>query len=116
STICSGTSSWRLSVLRTPQVGSMTLGAIILTGGAGSRMSADKATLSWAGRRAVDRVAALAEAVGAGLVVTVGLQDYGLPLVRDSVPLGGPVGGVLAGAPVLAAAGCERVLVLAVDA
>ncbi len=94
----------------------MALGAIILTGGAGSRMSTDKAALSWAGRRAVDRVAALAQAVGSQVVLTVGLQNYGLPLVRDGVPFGGPVGGVLSGVPILIEAGCDRVLVLAVDA
>jgi len=94
----------------------MVLSAIILTGGAGSRMKADKAALSWAGRRAVDRVVDLAEAVGARVVLTVGAQDYGLPLVRDAKPLGGPVGGVLAGASALTEAGCDRMLVLAVDA
>lgn len=94
----------------------MVLGAIILTGGAGSRMNADKAALSWAGRRAVDRVADLAEAVGALVVLTVGARDYGLPLVSDVKPLGGPVGGVLAGGLALSEAGCNRMLVLAVDA
>ena len=34
------------------------LGAIILTGGASSRMGADKAEALWLGVRAVDRVAA----------------------------------------------------------
>jgi len=94
----------------------MVLGAIILTGGAGSRMGADKATLDWAGRRAVDRVADLAAAAGARIVLTVGVRDYGLPLILDDAPFGGPAGGVLAGAPALAQAGCERMLVLAVDA
>ena len=94
----------------------MALGAIILTGGAGTRMNADKAALIWAGRRAVDRVAALAEAAGARVIFTVGLEDYGLPGVRDATPFGGPVGGVLAGVAALREAGCDRLLVLAVDA
>lgn len=92
----------------------MTLGAAILTGGASSRMGADKAALGWGGRRAVDRVAALARAVGASVVVTVGGRDYGLPDVADAG--GGPAAGVVAGGLALAARGCGRMLVLAVDA
>ncbi|WP_312166031.1 NTP transferase domain-containing protein [Phenylobacterium sp.] len=92
------------------------LGAMILAGGASSRMGVDKATVLWRGRTAVERVAALATAIGAEPVITVGAGDYGLPLVLDEQPLGGPVGGVLAGATALRAAGCARALVLAVDA
>lgn len=92
------------------------LGAIILTGGASSRMGEDKAAQDWRGRRAVDRVAALARAAGAEATVTVGATDYGLPLIADDPPLGGPVGGVLFGAAALAEAGCDRIIVLAVDA
>lgn len=89
---------------------------MILTGGASSRMGVDKAMVLWRGRTAVDRVAALAAAIGAAPVITVGAGDYGMPLVLDEPPLGGPVGGVLAGAAALRAAGCARALVLAVDA
>ena len=96
--------------------GAMGLGAIILTGGAGARMGADKATLLWAGQRAVDRVAALARAAGCGVILTAGSNDYGLMLALDAAPGGGPVGGVLAGAEALRRAGCDRALVLAVDA
>jgi len=92
------------------------LGAIILTGGASSRMGEDKGALDWAGVRAVDRVAAVAGQAGAEPVITVGLRDYGLPNVAEDPPLGGPVGGVLAGVAALRAAGCARALVLAVDA
>ena len=49
-------------------------------------------------------------------MLTVGVQNYGLPLVRDATSLGGPVGGVLAGASALRKAGHDRMLVLAVDA
>jgi molybdopterin-guanine dinucleotide biosynthesis protein A len=94
----------------------MRLGAMILTGGASSRMGEDKAALPWLGVRAVDRVAAVAVALGANPVMTVGVEAYGLPHVNDSRPQGGPVGGVLAGAAALRAAGCDRALVLAVDA
>lgn len=90
-------------------------GAIILTGGGSLRMGADKALLDWDGQRAVDRVAALATAAGASRVLTAG-RDHGLEHVEDPFPGAGPVGGVLAGAAVLAAAGLARMLVLAVDA
>jgi molybdopterin-guanine dinucleotide biosynthesis protein A len=88
------------------------LGAIILCGGASRRMGRDKAVLDWDGQRAVDRVAALARAVGAEALVTAG-ADFGLPWVPDDETGGGPVGGVLAGAKAL---GTARLLVLAVDA
>ena len=90
---------------------SSSLRAMILTGAASTRMGADKAAQLWAGVPAVERVAALAAAVAARPVITVGGDAHGLPHVRDERPLGGPVGGVLAGA-----AGCLRGLVLAVDA
>lgn len=91
------------------------LGAIILCGGGSTRMGADKALLDWGGVRAVDRVAALARDAGAAVVLTAG-RDYGLPWIADPEPGAGPVGGVLAGAAALRAAGCARALVLAVDA
>jgi molybdopterin-guanine dinucleotide biosynthesis protein A len=94
----------------------MTLGAIILTGGASRRMGQDKASAMWLGVRAVDRAFRLAVAAGVQLVVTAGRTDYGLPVVRDATPLGGPVGGVLAGAEALRSERCEHALVLAVDA
>lgn len=75
-------------------------------------MGRDKALLDWDGVRAVDRVAALARAVGAEALVTAG-ADHGLPWVPDDQAGAGPVGGVLAGARAL---GTDRLLVLAVDA
>jgi molybdopterin-guanine dinucleotide biosynthesis protein A len=92
----------------------MRLGAIILTGGASSRMGEDKAARLWSGVRAVDRVAAVARAAGAGQVVTAGARDYGYPHVPDPAPLSGPVAGIRAALGLLPAV--ERVLVLAVDA
>ena len=94
----------------------MLLGALILTGGASSRMGEDKASADWLGQRAVDRVAAVAEAVGAAPVLTVGRRDLGLRAVTDETDGGGPVAGVVAGCARLAAGGCDRALVLAVDA
>jgi len=92
------------------------LGALILTGGASSRMGSNKALLDWGGARAVDRCAALAAAVGADPIVTVGGRALGYQHVEDETPRAGPVGGIVAGAKALAALGCRRVLVLAVDA
>ena len=92
------------------------LGALVLTGGASSRMGRDKAGLEIGGVRAVDHVAALAKAAGAKHIATVGGLGRGYPHVEDPIALGGPVGGVVAGAEALAAQGCGTVLVLAVDA
>jgi molybdopterin-guanine dinucleotide biosynthesis protein A len=88
------------------------LGAIILMGGASRRMGADKAGLDWGGRPALAICADLARAVGAEPVLSVGPGGE----VADDTPGAGPVGGLLAGARALAAQGCRRMLVLAVDA
>jgi molybdopterin-guanine dinucleotide biosynthesis protein A len=93
----------------------LSLGAIILVGGRSSRMGTDKALLDWHGRRAIDRVADLARASGADLIVTAG-GDCGLPFVADPTPLAGPVAGVLAAAPRFRTAGTHRLILLAVDA
>lgn len=90
-------------------------GVLILTGGRSRRMGRDKAALDWGGVRAVDRLAALAQALGATSLLTVG-TDLGLPWIADPQPGAGPVGGVLAGAAALQALGLERALILAVDA
>lgn len=94
----------------------MRTGGLILTGGASSRMGSDKALLNISGLRAVDRVVALAASVGAHPVLTVGRFDYGHPFIADPIPLGGPVGGILAGGRALLSLGLERALILAVDA
>ena len=88
----------------------------MLTGGGSVRMGADKAAADWLGIRAVDRVTALAAAVGAAPIFCVGTRRYGLPQVADEPAGGGPVGGILAGASALRAAGRRRALILAVDA
>lgn len=94
----------------------MDLAAIILVGGASSRMGTDKAVLPWNGRRAVDRIADVARQVGAERVLTAGGGDYGFPRVDDPAPDGGPVAGIAAAVAALRVASCRRVLVLAVDA
>jgi molybdopterin-guanine dinucleotide biosynthesis protein A len=94
---------------------SPSLGAIILTGGASSRMGVDKASQVWGDARAVDLVAALARAAGATRIVTAGGTDFGLPWAADPEPLSGPVAGLLGGVALLGPE-IERFLVLAVDA
>jgi molybdopterin-guanine dinucleotide biosynthesis protein A len=94
----------------------MRLAAIILVGGASSRMGTAKAALSWNGRRGVDRLADVARRAGAATVLTAGGGDYGLPRIDDPAPRGGPVAGIAAGLAVLRDDGWDRVLVLAVDA
>ncbi|TAJ72472.1 MAG: molybdenum cofactor guanylyltransferase [Phenylobacterium sp.] len=94
----------------------MRLAAIILTGGASSRMGADKAALAWNGRPAVDRLGDVARRAGAERILTAGGGDYGLARVDDRAPGGGPVAGIMAGVAALEAMGYARVLVLAVDA
>lgn len=93
----------------------MTLIALILTGGRSERMGQDKALLDWGGRSAIERVADLGRAVGAGAVLSVG-RDYGFGFVGDPTPEAGPVGGLLAGLAEARLRGAARVLVLAVDA
>jgi molybdopterin-guanine dinucleotide biosynthesis protein A len=92
------------------------LGAIILTGGASVRMGTDKAVIDWNGRRAVDRLADLAQAVGAHALLTAGAESYGFAHAIEDPPGAGPAAGLLAAAAVLAGQGCDRLLVLAVDA
>lgn len=90
----------------------MSTGALVLAGGASARMGVDKARLVWNGLSAIDRCTRLALAADASPVLTVG----GSGDIPDDRPGGGPVGGILAGARRLQAAGCTRALVLAVDA
>lgn len=92
------------------------LSALILTGGASSRMGEDKGALDWLGQRAVDKVDKLARDVGAQKVLTVGRRSFGLDAVTGEEEGGWPVSGILAGCAALKSAGYERALVLAVDA
>src|SRR5688500_625460 len=92
------------------------LGSLILTGGASSRMGEDKASADWLGRRAVDRGYDLARQVGAETVFAVGRRNLGYETVTDEADWGGPVAGAIAGCAALLVAGCDRALVLAVDA
>lgn len=93
----------------------MTLGAIILAGGASRRMGEDKALIEWGGVRAIDHVARLAAEVGADPVIVSG-ADYGYRFVPDPQAGAGPVAGLLAASAVLRTQGVEAAVVLAVDA
>lgn len=77
-------------------------------------MGEDKATLDWNGRSAMDRAFDLADAAGAELVLSVGREAPGRSSVIDDGS--GPVGGVILATHRLVEAGCERALILAVDA
>lgn len=78
-------------------------GAVVLAGGASSRMGRSKAHLAWDGRPLLERVvAAVGEAVDH--VVVVGAVGQDLPtlpeavgLARDALPGRGPLQGMLAG-------------------
>jgi molybdopterin-guanine dinucleotide biosynthesis protein A len=98
-----------------PEQPARPLGAIILTGGASSRMGGDKAAQMWGDRRAIDHVASLAADAGAWPVVSAGSGDFGLPRALEPAPYSGPVAGLLAGLALLGDS-ARRVLVLAVDA
>lgn len=93
----------------------MKIGGVILAGGASSRMGVDKASQVWRQTRAIDQVFALAQAVGADPVIVAG-GDYGLPFVPDPPGPHGPAAGVASGCAYLKRAGCQRALILAVDA
>jgi molybdopterin-guanine dinucleotide biosynthesis protein A len=98
------------------KTGPVKTGAVILAGGASSRMGTDKALLDCGGERAIDRVASLARAAGAQTVIVSG-GDYGLPFFPDPEgPQSGPLGGLLAGCAALRDLGMDRALILTVDA
>lgn len=92
------------------------LGAVVLTGGTGSRLGgADKASLVVDGEPLLAR--ALAATAVAGEVVVVGdpaPTDRPVVWTREDPPGGGPAAGLLAGLDRLSPA-CELVAALAVD-
>ncbi|WNV88735.1 NTP transferase domain-containing protein [Umezawaea sp. Da 62-37] len=87
--------------------------AIVLAGGAGSRLGGvDKASLVVGGRTLLDYV--LAAVAGAGQVVVVGPGEGGRVVwTREDPPGGGPVAGLAAGLAALA--DVDLAVVLAVD-
>ena len=90
--------------------------AVVLAGGAGSRLGgADKPEVVVAGRALLDH--ALAAVAGAARVVVVGppaLARPGVPTVLEDPPGGGPVAGLAAGLAALGP-GSDLVVVLACD-
>ncbi|MEX2100880.1 MAG: molybdenum cofactor guanylyltransferase [Acidimicrobiia bacterium] len=92
------------------------LTGVVLAGGAGRRMGADKATLVVGGQRLVDRAVATLRPICATVLVASGdgrrLCVPGTWEIADAVPGSGPLGGLLAG---LDRAPTRLVAVLAVD-
>jgi molybdopterin-guanine dinucleotide biosynthesis protein A len=86
--------------------------ALLLTGGASSRLGRDKATLVVGGERLCDRAARLLVEV-ADPVLEVGPGHSGLPTVDEGPERRGPLAAVAAGASALPAG--TAALVLAVD-
>jgi molybdopterin-guanine dinucleotide biosynthesis protein A len=86
----------------------MSAAAVLLTGGASSRMGSDKATLIVNGEALARRAARVLEAV-CDPVVEVGPGATRLRCVREHPPGEGPLAGFLAGA---AAIGTEQPIVL----
>ncbi len=95
----------------------MTFTAVILAGGKSSRMGCDKAFLSFHGKPLVEHALRVVRDAGAGEVLVSGRpgQDfsaYGFPVLLDTTPDRGPLGGIERG---LSVAKHPLVLVLAVD-
>ena len=98
------------------------VGAILLIGGASTRMGTPKAELDWHGTTlAAHLVRVLAEALPAAPIVVVAGMDQTPPslpeaveLARDTVPGEGPMRGLLTGLDALGDR-CDRALVCAVD-
>ena len=91
------------------------LGAVVLTGGGGTRLGGvDKAGLVLGGRSLLDRALEVAGAVASQVVVVGPTVDVDRPVrwAREAPPGGGPAAALLAGARAL---DTPWVLVLAVD-
>ncbi|GLS87520.1 molybdenum cofactor guanylyltransferase [Cypionkella aquatica] len=97
----------------------MRIFGVILAGGAGSRMGADKALVQLAGQSLLSHAIARLEPQVERLAISANgdparLAGYGLPILPDAVALG-PLSGVLAGLRWAAPLGATAVVTLAVD-
>jgi len=95
----------------------MNFSAVILAGGASTRMGRDKAWIEVGGRLLIARQVELVREVGAREVFISGRVDadytsFSCPVLKDRFPEAGPLAGIEAA---LAAAASPLVLVLAVD-
>lgn len=92
------------------------LSGVLLAGGRGSRMGADKALVPFEGEALGLRIVRVLQEVCEEVVVASGdgerLAALGLPQVADPIPGCGPLGGIVAG---LAAARGDLVAIVAVD-
>ncbi len=89
--------------------------AVILAGGHGRRIGGDKAMRMLAGKPLWQHVAHRIEPQVSGLAVNAEAPLGELPVVKDSVPGLGPLGGILAAMLWAQGQGADRVLTLAVD-
>ncbi len=91
------------------------MSAAVLAGGASRRMGADKALMMLAGRTLLDRAVTSVSGI-AGETLIIGDRSpyhrYGVPVVADTYPGAGPLGGI---ATALRQARYEAVLVVACD-
>lgn len=95
------------------------LAAVVLAGGASSRMGRDKAFLNWEGRLLLQRQISLAHTAGVPMVWISGRKgvdyaEFGCPVVYDEIENAGPLAGLAASLRV-AAEQHAFVLALAVD-
>lgn len=92
------------------------LGAVVLAGGRGARMGADKALLTLNGETLLDRARGLVRAAGArdGLIVVAGRPDAP-DGIADTRPDAGPAHAARDALAVLAARGATRALIVPVD-
>ena len=69
----------------------------VLAGGGSRRMGRDKALLSFGGKPLIERTARLMQSIFSRVLLVAGRREYkflGLPVVPDSFPNSGPLGGI----------------------
>jgi len=104
-----------MALVESTMGGRVTLSAAVLTGGTSRRMGADKALLVVAGTTLLARTLAALCAVSDDVTIIGARPAYarfGVPVVADDFPSGGPLGGL---ATALRVARHEQTLVVACD-
>ncbi len=75
----------------------MELTAIILAGGKSSRMGQDKGLVNYNGKSMVEYSIEACKKITSSLIISTNNEDYasfGFPLIKDSYPNAGPMGGL----------------------